>query len=232
MSFLGGIARSLINPATLLQLATGPAGWASLAIRTIGSQIAMNLVQQLGQRMGLPQATIDLAQAAFASASGQPGLVRQNIGEAVSGFTQQLNLRPSEAGQLRRELTNTTDQSYGNMQKIVDGFSRRLLEGTDGGEQAGGSILMRIARILGQLVDQKMNDLDKKANDLGRVGAQGGNTFTSGSNKGGLTAQGQGQFGQLSAEVQALGQEISYLSNAISTTLKSIGEGASTIARK
>jgi hypothetical protein len=30
--------------------------------------------------------------------------MRQNIAEAVQGFTQQMNLRPSDAGQLQREL--------------------------------------------------------------------------------------------------------------------------------
>jgi hypothetical protein len=64
----------------------------------------MNLIQRLGQQIGLPQPMIDLAQSAFANSVGQPGLMRQNIGEAVRGFAQQMDLRPSEAGQLRREL--------------------------------------------------------------------------------------------------------------------------------
>jgi putative effector of murein hydrolase len=83
MSFLGGIMKSLVNPMSLMQLAMGPAGWASLAMKTIGSQIAMQVIQKLGQQLGLPQPMIDMAQAAFANASGQPGLARQNIREAV-----------------------------------------------------------------------------------------------------------------------------------------------------
>ncbi len=233
MSLFGGIMKSLVNPMSLMQLAMGPAGWASLAIKTIGSQIAMQVIQQLGQKMGLPPAMIDLAQAAFAQASGQPGLAQQNIGEAVRGLTEQMDLKPSEAGQLQRELMDTADKSLGNMQKIVDGFAKRLSKsGEAGGEEEGGSILMKIARIMGGLVDDKMNTLVQKANDLGKVGAQSGNTHTKGQNEGNFTAKGQGEFGKLSAEVQALGQEISYLSNAISTTLKSIGEASTTLARK
>lgn len=225
---LGGIFRSVLNPINLAQLAMGPAGWASLAMRTLGPQIAMNLIQQLGQRMGLPQATIDLAQAAFANTMGQPGLVRQNINQAVNGFADQLNLRPTEAGQLRRELQSATDKSMSNMQSIIEGFAKRLVEGSEGGQVEGGSVLMRIARALGQLMDQKMGDLASKADQLGRLGTQSGMK----TKEGGFTAEGQGKFGQLSAEIQALGQELSYLSQAVSATIKSIGEASSTVARK
>lgn len=225
---LGGIFRSVLNPINLAQLAMGPAGWASLAMRTLGPQIAMNLIQQLGQRMGLPQATIDLAQAAFANTMGQPGLVRQNINQADNGFADQLNLRPTEAGQLRRELQSATDKSMSNMQSIIEGFAKRLVEGSEGGQVEGGSVLMRIARALGQLMDQKMGDLASKADQLGRLGTQSGMK----TKEGGFTAEGQGKFGQLSAEIQALGQELSYLSQAVSATIKSIGEASSTVARK
>jgi hypothetical protein len=228
MSLLGGIMRSVINPMSLAQLAMGPAGWASLAMRTIGSAIAQQVIQQLGQRMGLPQPMIDLAQGAFANASGQPGLVRQNIGEAVRGFTEQMDLRPSDAGQLQRELLDTSDKSYENMNRIVDSFAKRLLNGEDGEGEQGGSVLMKIARALGKLMDQKMDSLAAKADQLGRVGGEKGMT----TKDGGFNAKGQSKFGQLSAEVQALSQEIGYLSQAIASSIKSIGEASATIARK
>jgi hypothetical protein len=223
-----GIGRSLLNPLSLMQVAMGPAGWASLAMRTLGPQIAMNLIQQLGQRMGLPQPTIDLAQAAFANTIGQPGLIRQNIDQAVNGLTQQMDLRPTEAGQLRRELQSATDKSMSNMQAIIEGFAKRLASGPDGGQEEGGSVLMRIARALGKLMDQKMDELASKADQLGRIGGEKGMKNKDGN----FSAEGQSRFGQLSAEVQALSQEIGYLSQAISSSIKSIGEASSTIARK
>jgi hypothetical protein len=201
---------------------------ATTALRTIGSQIAMNLIQRLGQQMGLPQPMIDLAQAAFANASGQPGLMRQNINEAVQGFVGQMDLRPSEAGQLQRELMNATDKSYANMDKIVQSFSKRLLQSEGEGDDAGGSVLMKIARALGKLMDQKMDSLAAKADQLGRVGGDKGMK----TKEGGFNAEGQSKFGQLSAEVQALSQEIGYLSQAISSSIKSIGEASATVARK
>jgi hypothetical protein len=225
---LGNIMRSLVNPMTLAQLAMGPAGWASLALKTIGSQIAMNLIQRLGQQMGLPQPMIDVAQAAFANASGQPGLVRQNISEAVRGLVGQMDLRPSEAGQLQRELMSASDKSYDNMSRIIDSFNKRTLNGGEEGEEQGGSVLMKIARALGKLMDQKMDSLAAKADQLGRVGGEKGMK----NKDGGFTAEGQSKFGQLSAEVQALSQEIGYLSQAIASSIKSIGEASSTVARK
>ena len=42
----------------------------------------------------------------------------------------------------------------------------------------------------------------------------------------------QAQTGQLSAELQGVGQELSMVSQALSNSLKSIGEAMSTTARK
>ncbi|NJM51762.1 MAG: hypothetical protein HC843_13575 [Sphingomonadales bacterium] len=230
-----GIGGNMFNMVSQLALAAATGGTSALvmqAVKTIGSQIAMQVIQRAGQMMGLPQPMIDLAQAAYANASGQPGLVKQNISEAVSGFVSQLDLRPSEAGQLQRQLMDASDKSYANMQKIVDGFAKRLIKESGGGDEEGGSVLMKIARALGQLMDDKMDQLATKADALGRVGTEKGNVHTSGQQKGGFTAEGQGKFGQLSAEVQALSQELSYLSQAVSSSIKGIGEAASTVARK
>ena len=223
----------LTNPASLLQLAAGPAGWASLALQTIGTSIAQQLIQQVGQQLGLPQSLISVAQQAFSATSGTGNLGQQTIQQAVSSVAERLNLSPSQEGQLQR----SADQSFTNMSKILDQIVKKMAKGgkeeAEGGRgERSGSLLMRIAQALGELMDQKIEQLANKADQLGRLGSEKGNTFTDGANKGGFNAQGQSQFGKLSAEVQALGQEIGYLSQAISQTLKSIGEAASTVARK
>ena len=223
---IGGLLSSVVNPANIGLAMMGPGGWAAMAFRTIGSAVAQQVIQQVGQRLGLPQSTIDMAQAAFAQATGNPGVARMNVREAVAGLTQQHNLSPQQQG----ELVRAGDRSVASMNKILDGMLKRM-SASDGAEE-GGSVLMRIARALGGLMDEKMNNLASKADQLGRVGTEKGNVHTSGGNEGGLTAKGQGEFGKLSAEVQALGQEIGYLSQAISSTIKSIGEAASTVARK
>jgi hypothetical protein len=230
---IGGMFKSLVNPMTIMQLAAGPAGWASIAMRAVGTAIAQQLIQQLGQQLGLPPAVINMAQQAFSAASGTGGLGQQSIAQAVSSVAEQLNLSPSQSGDLQR----TADQSFSNMSKIMDQIVKKMAKGgkeeAEGGRgERSGSLLMRIAQALGELMDQKMEQLANKADQLGRLGSEKGNTFTDGANKGGFNAQGQSQFGKLSAEVQALGQEIGYLSQAIAQTLKSIGEAASTVARK
>jgi predicted ribosome quality control (RQC) complex YloA/Tae2 family protein len=230
---LGGIFKSLVNPATLLQLAAGPAGWASLAMRTIGTAIAQQVIQQLGQKLGLPSSVINMAQQAFSAASGTGDIAQQTVRQAVSSVAQQLNLSPQQEGQLQR----SADQATASMNKILEQFMKKLSNG--GKEEAqgerSGSVLMRIAQALGELMDDKMQQLATKADELGRLGTDKSLTINgkdAGAAKGTFNAEGQGKFGKLSAEVQALGQELSYLSQAISQTIKSIGEAASTVARK
>lgn len=224
MGLFSGILKSVINPATLMQLAAGPAGWASLAMRTIGTAIMQQVIQQLGQKLGLPPAVINMAQQAFSAASGTGDLGQQSVAQAVSNFAKQANLSPMQEGQLQQ----TANKSVDNVNKIVEQMMKKLQGSEEGEEGGGGSVLMRIARALGKLMDQKMDSLAAKADQLGRVGGEKGMT----TKDGGFNAQGQSKFGQLSAEVQALSQEIGYLSQAISSTIKSIGEAASTIARK
>ncbi len=231
----GGIVRSLVNPISIAQLAMGPAGWASLAMRTIGAQIGMNLVQQIGQRLGLPQPMIDLAQSAFASASGQPGLMRQNIGEAVSGFAQQFDLRPSDAGQLQRDLMGATDKSFENLQRIANSFSGENAENVDDGNgaprsrgrtAASGSWLVAFATAMGKALDAKAAQIKEKSNSIASMAD---------SNVDRKSNSGMKHQEKLSSEtqlLQAFTQEMSMIANAATNALKTVGEAQSTIARK
>lgn len=232
MSLLGGIMRSVINPMTLAQLAMGPAGWASLAMRTIGSAIAQQLIQQIGQRLGLPQTAIDLAQGAFANASGQPGLMRQNLGEAVRGFTDQLDLRPSEAGALQRELMGATDKSFDNLSKIADDFASKTSRrrGSADEEETGGSWLVALARAMGKVLDQKAAQMKAKSEEVSFYGNQ-----EVSKDKTGLTADSQENQNKLSSAstlLQAYGQEMSFISSAATNAIKSVGEAQTNLARK
>jgi hypothetical protein len=235
MSLFSGIARSLINPMSLMQLAMGPAGWASLAMKTIGSQIAMNLIQRLGQQMGLPQPMIDLAQASFASASGQPGLARQNIGEAVRGFTQQLDLRPSESAQLERELSGTADRSMDNLTRIANSFSNQGERVDDGtsvgsgrgkGKKSGGSWLVAFAEAMGRALDAKAKQIQDKSDS---ISSMAGSDVDRSSNAG---KKHQEKLSSETQLLQAFTQEMSMMANAATNALKTVGEAQSTIARK
>lgn len=210
MSFLGGIARSLINPATLVQLAMGPAGWASLAVRTLGAQIAMNVIQQLGDKLGLPQSVTDLAQASFAQSAGMPGLARQNLREAVSGLGDQFNLSPSAEGQLLRAAEADT-------RSLFDQLSEAFASGKELAEarrstRGKGSWLQAIADSMAKALDAKVQDMDRMSKDLDK--------------------QGKNRSVKTSTDLQVAGQEFSYLMNTTSTVIKTIGEGLSSMARK
>ena len=209
MSFLGGILKSVINPATLMQLAMGPAGWASLATKMLVSAVAQQVIQQLGQQLGLPQSIINMAQTAFSAASGTQGMP-STISDAVSQLAEQFNLSPSQQGEVQREAQTST-------RRLVD----QLMESEEfknarSGAKSGDSILMRIAIALGKLADDKMGKMDKLATQIGAT--------KDGKEQNKITEQG--------ARLQALGQEMSILSNAMTNVIKSIGEANSTIARK
>jgi hypothetical protein len=81
-----------------------------------------------------------------------------------------------------------------------------------------GSLLMKLAMALGSIADQKMSDMATKADQMGKFGE--------------VKGKNQGKFQQLSAELQALGQELTAITSATSNVIKSIGEGAATLARK
>ncbi len=66
MGLLGGLTSSFINPMNLAMLADRPCRLGGARTKTLMSAIGQQIIQQLGQQLGLPQSTIDLAQGAFA----------------------------------------------------------------------------------------------------------------------------------------------------------------------
>ncbi|MGB3471689.1 MAG: hypothetical protein WBA51_12775 [Erythrobacter sp.] len=155
---LGGILRSVINPMNLVQLAMGPAGWASFAMRTIGAQIGMNIIQQLGDRLGIPQPMIDMSQAAFAQSAGMPGLVRENIQQTVDGLGDMFNLSPRQNAELSRAANEDINRA------VNDLAASNLEEDEEGGE--GGGWLMAIAKALGGKLDQQAAKLEGMADQI------------------------------------------------------------------
>ena len=218
MSFLGGIAKSLVNPMTLAQVAMGPAGWASIAMKTIGAAIGQQLIQQVGQKLGLPQSVIGMAQTAFSAATGTRGMPT-TIGGAVQQIAKQFNLSPSQQGNLERQSNRMLEQ-----------MTKDALEGKNGtnegpanlkGKKAE-SFLVMFAKAMGKAMDTKMDkmmDLSKKI-DQATTKAN-----DSDGKKGAVT-------GELTAEMQALGQEVGMISQAVANSIKSMGEAATTLARK
>lgn len=207
-----------LNFASIAQLGLaamtgGSSLFLSTALKTMGSQIAMNVLQRLGQEMGLPQPMIDLAQASFAMQTGQPGLARQNIGEAVRGLGEQFGLSPMERGELERAANDDTNNMF---EKLADAFKsgKEMAEArrSRGGSRGAGSWLQAIADSMAKVLDQKIQDMDKMAKALDK--------------------QGSNKSVKSSTDLQVAGQEFSYLMNSSSTVIKTIGEGLAGMARK
>jgi hypothetical protein len=81
-----------------------------------------------------------------------------------------------------------------------------------------GSLLMKIAILLGMIADKKMSDMATKAEQIGNMGE--------------IKGKNQAKFTQMNSELQALGQELGTISQATANVIKSIGEAGSTLARK
>ena len=158
MSFLGGIARSLVNPATLAQIAMGPAGWASIAMEAVISAVGQQVIQQLGEKLGLPQSVINMAQTAFARASGTQG-GPTTVRDMGAELGRQFNLSPSQQGNLERASQQDIDTIVGSMMTSQEAKDRKL--------SGGKSWLMAIAQTLGDKTNARATDFENRAGRLG-----------------------------------------------------------------
>ena len=214
---IAGILSSVIKPTNIALAMTGPAGWASIAMKTIGSAIGQQVIQQVGQKLGLPQSVVNAAQTVFSAASGTRGLPT-TIGGAVQQLAKQFNLSPSQQGNLERQSN-----------VLLERFTKAALEGKTSAEEAGSasegkadSFLVAFAKALGKAMDAKMNrmmdvskNIDKETKEANLSGGKR-----------------SAVVGEMSSELQALGQELSMISQAVANSVKSIGEASSTMARK
>jgi hypothetical protein len=207
MSFLSGIMKSIINPATLMQLAMGPAGWASLAARTIGTAIAQQVIQQLGQSLGLSPAVIGAAQMAFSAASGQPSAPVRSIGQAVAELAGQYGLSAMQQGQLERAAQNDAKDMYEMLSQAAAQGKQRAERGSAKGGK--GSWLRELATAMSAALDSKINEMKSLAAQLDKT------KTTSQQN-----------------DLQVATQEFSFLMNATANMIKTVGEGLATMARK
>jgi hypothetical protein len=207
MGLLGGIVKSFINPATLMSLAMGPAGWASLAVRTIGSAVGQAVLQQLGQQLGLPQSMISAAQHSLATATGtQNGT--QSVPEAVNQLAAQWNLSPAQTGEFARAVNQQVDDLLKNvLDNAINGNNSVGDEVNSRAEGKGKSWLSRLADVMSKSIEDKMGDLEKLAKTA-KNGASETNQF------------------------QVASQEFSLLMNTTTTAIKAIGEALGNMARK
>jgi archaellum component FlaC len=209
----------LVNPATLLGTALGgPIGAIiAQAIQQVVSTVVQDILQKAGEQMGVPQPFIDSAQSAFAGAVGDWAGSKQNLQQAVSGFSEALGQSGARAGNFVRDLQD-------NLSQFIEDAARQVTRSaSENGQPSaaaakGGSVPLQIALAIGSSLDQRVDRMASIARELGDMGKVDGDNMS--------------HYQELSAEMNALGQEIKIVSEALNNALKSIGEASSSLARK
>lgn len=207
------IVRTFTNPATIAQLAMGPAGWAQIAGRVLLSAIGQQAIQIAGDRLGLPQSVINGAKTAFSAASGAGPGSPQTVNDAMSTL-RDMGLSPRSAGDVQRAADKTVKSFADFLTEESVKAGRADDEGRLGGSGKPKSKLVALAAALGKLMDTKMDDMIALGKEIDGMKKAGKEVM------------------EKSAEMQALGQELGMLSAATSNVIKSIGEASSQLARK
>lgn len=157
---IGSVFSNVINPTNLAMLAAGPAGWASLAVKTLMSSIGQEIIQQIGSQLGLPQSTIDLAQGAFAASMGDTQGVQQNLQEAMQGVGDAFDFTPTQQGEFEGNVTDSLNDMA--MQGMRDA------EKASGGEGGEGGWLMAMAKALGSELNDMASEMESMANKISK----------------------------------------------------------------
>lgn len=210
MGLLSGLTRSLVNPISLASLAMGPAGWASLAVRTLGTAIGKEVLQQLGQQLGLPQSAINLVQDGFSMATGSVG-GPASIAEAVASLAQNFDLSPSQQGELQRAAETDSRDMF---QQLNDAFQSGETLAKAGSARSG-----KARSWLQAIADSMSKEMDRKVEDMNQLSQA-------------MDKQGSNRSVKSNTDLQVAAQEFSLLMNTSGTVIKSIGEGLSGMARK
>ena len=224
MGLFNSIVSAVSNPTNLLALATmNPAIIAATVGRQLVSQIGQAVIQRLGNELGLPQSVIDMAQAGFAQSMGDVQGAQQNYREALQGIEDTMNSL--------FDATNASPRDRGELQRVVDQMLEAVTEegreGADDAERRGGragaeSFFVAFAKALGRTMDTKMEDMMKIAKDIDKE--------TQKANK--SDGEYQAVVGELSAELQGLSQELKLVSDALSTSVKSMGDAVTKTASR
>jgi hypothetical protein len=201
------------NPVSLLATSMfGPIGGvvAQLA-QQVFSSFGQNLIQQLGQNLGLPQSTIDMAQSSFAGSIGDFQGAALNLDEAVAAFGAGTGASPTQVGNAQSGMEDLLRNFIDDLSQSEE-FKNAKASGGKGGSSAGSTgapgWLMAMAQALGKELDRLGDDMASRADSL------------------------SGDDPSASAEFGVVSQQFSMLMNATNNAIKSVGEAMANTARK
>lgn len=202
---LGGIIGGASNVFAANPL-TGVFGNAiSLASRNLVSSFGQNLIQQLGDAVGLPQPIIDAAQGQFAMMTGDPLGAAQNGFEAAQGFAEVLGDGPLGQAEFARNYEDALARMGSDIAGGEDVRAARA-----GGGRAGGSWLMALASALGDKANDLADQMSELADNMSAENSKPKDSML----------------------FSAKSQEFGLFMNAANTALKTAGESLTTMARK
>jgi hypothetical protein len=186
------------NPISLLATsALGPMGpIAQLALQVV-SQMGQNLIQQMGERLNLPQSVIDLAQADYAVSRGDIGGAVSNLEESIGSLGQQLGASPTDIGDAQRRTNESLREAARDAADLAEGSS---------GSSGKGGWLRALAHALGKIADKQAADLEQRAK--------------------GLDGAKPSETADFQADTQAFNLLMSGITNAIKTIGDSLGQAA------
>lgn len=215
------------------------------------------LLASVGQKMGLSPAQIDAGQAIMHAAFGDNAGAAQNCREAANNYLAQQS--PIDRGYIENTQANLADSGSQTALDTIRNANntQQCADETNGTKGKAKNFFEALAEALGRILGQKMADLDKAMKDLEKAGGSAesatagtpatgtpatGTTGTPATGTNGESTQNQQvtdptgnqakEFGKAQSKFTAETQMFGMISNLVNTSLKTIGESLSTIARK
>ena len=159
MSIFGGISGAL-NIATKALSFANPAMLGAQLFMGASSNIGDQLLQKVGDMLGLPQHMIDAAQAMFHQSFGDVQGAAQNWKEAYQGIREGMSATDNAA--VDRQTNEGTDQLANQAISTL---------GDETSTEGKGSWLMALAKALGKILDAKAAKVEQLGNNLDKTDA-------------------------------------------------------------
>jgi hypothetical protein len=234
---MGDIFKILTNPLSLLALAGGPAAFLADLFKDLFASIGAQVINQVGQLLGLPLASVSNALDIFGGEIGKPKNFFNNPGQ--SGVRQAVDNIQRQTGASNFESGQIFNSSQFTIDSIINSIKSKIEEAISGAKGKNGKpnvaaelgikggFLVALALALGQVMDRKSDDIVKLAQQINDDGQATVGTEV----KSGDTSRAS-RLQQQTSLLQGLSQELNTLSQGLANALKSIGEGQQTVARK
>ena len=228
---MGGVLslmRSAAMPMQLMML-TNPASLAALATQAMVRSFSNQILSFAANELGLPSRFLNEAQSMFDSRAGLELSSFDNVQETglILEMLKQGGGSPLEIARAQRDFNEAVRDAKGDVKDFLQeqlgqlnrSNERRKMERDMKSVLNGkGSILMKLAMIMGMVADQKLGSMMDKAKQIGAMGE--------------IKGSNQARFTQRNAELQALGQEFNIVSQAMTNIIKTVGDAQAVIARK